>query len=143
MSGLDLTKFNVTITQVSLANKKLTKSIFNQIEYSNCFDEEMNFIGDPVYGYVKDKDNRYLLWTTGGKLRRTALTKYYDLKTNVENASLENAEWFLRNTRLEHEMNDDYRDRLSEGLKDHKRYIELVSKTKDFLKGLVDKQIYL
>lgn len=143
MSGLDLTQFNVTITHVSIANKKLTKSIFNQIEYGNCFDEEMNFIGDPVYGYVKDKDYRYLLWTIGGKLRRTGLTKYYDLKTNVENASLESTEWFLRNTKLEYEMYDDYRDRLSEGLKDHKRYIELVTKSKDFLKGLVDKQIYL
>jgi len=143
MSGLESTQLNVTITQVSIVNKKLSKSIFNQVEYGDCFDQEMNFIGDPVYGYVKDKDNRYLLWTIGGKLRRTRLTKYYDLKTSVENASLENTEWFLRKAKLEYEMYDDYRDRLSDGLEDHKRYLELVTKTKEFLKGLIDKQIYL
>jgi len=143
MNGLDPKELKATLTQVSIDNKKLTKSIFNQIEYGDCFDHEMNFIGDPVYGYVKDKDYRYLLWTIGGKLRRTSLSRYYELKASVENASLEKTEWFLKKTRLEYEMYDEYRDRLSEGIEDHKRYLELVAKAKEFLKGLIDKQIYL
>ncbi|MBB1643616.1 hypothetical protein [Sphingobacterium sp. UME9] len=144
MKNLDLTQLKVTITQVSVANKKLTKSIFNQIEYDDCFDQEMNFIGDPIYGYVKGTDSRYLLWTIDGRLRRTRLRKYYNLKSDIEYASIEDTEWFLRKVGLAYEIDDSHRvHRLSVSIEDHKTYTELVDNAKEFLNGLIDKQIYL
>ncbi|MDB5013685.1 MAG: hypothetical protein JWQ25_1887 [Daejeonella sp.] len=143
MSDFKLNKLNVTIKEVSFGNKKLTKPIFNQIEFGDCFNDQIDFTGDAIIGYVKDKDSRYLLWVTNGKLRRTGLTQYRELKTDIERASLEKAEWFLRKTKLKHDMADDYRDRLSEGLEEPERYVELVKKTKVFLDSLIDKQIYL
>lgn len=144
MSDFTLIPLNVSINQVSIGNKKLTKSIFNQIEFADCFNKEMDFVGDAILGYVKEKDSRFLLWVINGKLRRTSLTnKYRDLQENVEWASLEKTEWFLRKTKLKHSMSDGYRDQLSEGLEEHEKYINLVKKTNEFLNILTDKQIYL
>jgi hypothetical protein len=68
---------NVTINQVSIGKKKLTKSIFNQIESQDCFNQSLDFIGNVIIGYVKDKDSRYLVWVFEGKLRKTNLKEYY------------------------------------------------------------------
>jgi hypothetical protein len=145
MIDYKLNPLNVTIKEVAIGNKKLTKSIFNQIEFGDCMTEEMDFAGDAIIGYVKEKDHRYLLWVINDKLRRTGLTKYAELKKDFERASLDKAEWFLRKTKLKHSMSDDYRDRLSEGLEfeERERYTMLVQKAKDFLTSLNDKQIYL
>ncbi len=80
MLDFTLLSLNVTINQVSIGNKKLTKTIFNQIEFRDFFDENIDFIGDAIIGYVKDKDNRFLLWVKEGKLRKTNLNKYYLLR---------------------------------------------------------------
>lgn len=143
MNGLEVAQLNATITQLSLANKKLTRSIFSQIEYAECFDAEMNFIGDPVYGYIRDKDSRYLLWTTGGKFRRIGLTRYYELKNNIARVPLENVKWFLYKIKMEYDVEDNWSEILSESIINHQRYLAMVNKVKEFLKGLVDKQIYL
>lgn len=145
MSDFTLNPLNVTINQVSLGNKKLTKSIFNQIEFRDCMNSEMDFAGDKIIGYVKEKDQRYLLWVVDGKLRKTGLKKYADLKENIDWASLEKTEWFLIKTKLKHSMSDDYRDSLSEGLEfeERERYVMLIRKVKDFLGSLNDMQIYL
>lgn len=143
MSDYKLTPLNVTIHEVLIGNKKLIKSVFNQIELDSCFNEKIEFVGDAIIGYIKDKDLRYLLWVKDGKLRKTNLALYYKLKTNVEWASLDATVWFLRKTKLKFFESDDYRDRLSEGLEDKDKYLKLVKKTHLFLDMLTDKQVFL
>lgn len=55
MSDFSLNPLNVTINQVSLGNKKLTKSIFNQIEFGDCFNEEMALPGMQSLAMSKKK----------------------------------------------------------------------------------------
>ena len=143
MSDFTLNSLNVTINQVSLGDKKLTKSIFNQIEFGDCFNEKMDFDGDVIVGYVKEKDCRYLLWVTNGKLRKMSLTKYHELKANIEWASYNKTLWFLRKTKLKYTEADDNSDKLSAWLKDTQSYSLLVNKVKAFLETLAAKQIYL
>jgi hypothetical protein len=143
MSDFTLNPLNVTINQVSLGNKKLTKSIFYQIEFGDCFTEEMDFSGDAVIGYVKEKDGRYLLWVVNGKLRKRGLTDYRALQIDIERASYDKALWFLNKTRLKYKVADDNRVKLSAWLEDTERYTVLVNKVKAFLETLNDKQIYL
>lgn len=134
---------NVTINQVSIGKKKLTKSIFNQIESQDCFNQSLDFIGNVIIGYVKDKDSRYLVWVFEGKLRKTNLKEYYLLSRNPEYIKHHEAEWFLNKLRLEYNFEDHYPDTLSQGLEEPERYKEMVNKVKDFLHTLADKQIYL
>jgi hypothetical protein len=143
MNTIILNPLNVTINQVSLGKKKLTKSIFNHVEFADCFDKDINFRGESIIGYVKDKGSRYLLWVTEGKIRKTGLTKYQDLRSAIEFSSLKNTEWFLIKTSLKYSASDDYGDKLSEGLEEPERYTQLVSKAKDFLGTLTDKQIFI
>lgn len=143
MSDYTLNPLNVTISQVSIGNKKLTKSIFNQIELGDYFTENMDFAGDAVIGYVKEKDTRYLLWTVNGKLRKRGLTDYKALQVDVERASYDKTVWFLRKTKLKYTVADDVRDKLSAWLEDTEKYVLLVNKVKAFLESLNDKQIYL
>ncbi len=143
MSEYNLNPLNLTIKEVSIGSKKLTKSIFNQIEPESCFDENIDFVGENIIGYIKDKNDRFLLWVKDGKLRKSRLTNYYKLKTDVERASLDATSWFLRKTKLEFDEYDDLRDSLSLGLANYSAYIELVKKAHAFLDTLVDKQVYL
>ncbi len=71
MVDYKLTQLNVTVREVVVGNKRLTKTMFNQIEHKSCFNEKMDFIGDLIVGYTKDKDDRFLLWVNKGKLRKT------------------------------------------------------------------------
>lgn len=123
MSDFSLNPLHVTVNQVSLGNKKLTKSIFNQIEFGDCFTEEMDFSGDEIIGYVKEKDTRYLLWTVNGKLRRRGLSDYKALQIDTERASYDKTLWFLRKTKLKYKVADDNRVKLSDWLEDSDRYI--------------------
>jgi hypothetical protein len=143
MSEYNINPLNVTIKEVSLGNKKLTKSIFNQIEPESCFDENIDFIGENIIGYVKDKNDRFLLWIKSGKLRKSKLTDYYKLRISTEYVSLDETTWFLRKTKTKFTESDDFRDKLSEGLDDESRYIDMVKKAQDFLNTLVDKQVYI
>jgi hypothetical protein len=143
MSEYNLNPLNVTIKEVSIGNKKLTKSIFNQIEPESCFDENLDFTGENIIGYVKDKNDRFLLWVKNGKLRRSKLTDYYKLRDSTEYVSLDATTWFLRKTKTKFTESDDYRDRLSEGLEDEGRYVEMVKKAQAFLNTLVDKQVFI
>lgn len=88
MLDYKLNPLNVTIREVLIGNKKLTKSIFNQIESRGCFNNAIEFIGDDIIGYVKVLNDRYLLWTKDGKLRKSRLNDYYNLNEDIERASI-------------------------------------------------------
>jgi len=138
------TLHNVTIKQVVVGNKKLTKSVFSQIENVPCFNENIDFIGDNVIGYIKDKNDKFLLWVKNNKLRKTSLTSYYKLTPYIESSFIEDIEWFLKKTGLNYEMNSiHYRNKASENIDDKERYINLVRKVRAFLNELIDKQIFL
>lgn len=143
MLDFTLLPLNVTINQVSIGNKKLTKTIFNQIEFRDLFDENIDFIGDSIIGYVKDKDNRFLLWVTEGKLRKTNLNKYYLLRYDPGISKIRETEWFLNKVRLKFDLEENYHNKFMECLEKPERYQELIDKVKKFLEGLVDRQIYL
>ncbi|MGE8425616.1 MAG: hypothetical protein ACN6PI_22465 [Sphingobacterium siyangense] len=143
MLDFTLLSLNVTINQVSIGNKKLTKTIFNQIEFRDFFDENIDFIGDSIIGYVKDKDNRFLLWVKEGKLRKTNLNKYYLLRYDPGISKIQETEWFLNKVRLKFDLEENYHNKLLECLEHPERYKELIDKVKKFLEGLVDRQIYL
>jgi len=143
MLDFTLQPLNITINQVSIGNKKLTKTIFNQIEVRDCFDENLDFIGDTIIGYVKEKDIRYLLWVIEGKLRKSNLKRYYLLWSNPDFAPFHETEWFLDKVQLKHNFEGQHGDTLSRALQHPKRYSELVDKAKEFLGTLVDRQIYI
>ena len=58
---MSIEPLEIEIMTLSLKNKKLTKSIFNQIETRDCFNKELDFKGDKYFGYIKEKDERYLI----------------------------------------------------------------------------------
>lgn len=141
MEQYNIKPINVSIRTLTIDNKKLTRSIFNQVEWRRCFDENMDFIGDHIYGYVKEKANRYLVWVHEGKLRRYNLSDYYKIKKNASDASFENTNWFCYQTKIEFTYDDEYQP--SDWIKDKEKYNMLAGKVHSFLEGLWEKQIYL
>ena len=95
MEKINLNESIVTIKEVMVGNKRMTKSFFNQIEIAECFDQNLDFRGDLFYGYVKESDGKYLLWAINGKLRKTNLSPYLWLKGKAEYATLVESKWFL------------------------------------------------
>ena len=69
---LEIKTVNVTIQLITVDNKKMTKSVFNQIQIEDFYDNTGCFIGDSVLGYVYS-DLKYVLWTKKGELRKTNL----------------------------------------------------------------------
>jgi hypothetical protein len=71
----------VTIQILTVDGKRMTKSVFNQILVAPCLNINCEFIGDEIFGFVKDNDGvRYLVWTIGGKLRKTRLRGTSEIK---------------------------------------------------------------
>ncbi len=143
MVDYKLTQLSVTIREVVIGNKRLTKSVFNQIEHESCFNEYMDFMGNLIIGYTKDKDDRFLLWANKGKLRKTKLSPYYRLAKSAVYAKLYEVSWFLKKGKIEFEGLDEDRKTVSETVVDPKRYEALVDKVRSFLDSLVDQQIFL
>ncbi|GGC44749.1 hypothetical protein GCM10011386_41280 [Parapedobacter defluvii] len=143
MVDYKLTQLNVTVREVVVGNKRLTKTMFNQIEHESCFNEKMDFIGDLIIGYTKDKDDRFLLWVNKGKLRKTKLTPYYKLSRSADYTKLYEVSWFLKKGKIEFEGLDKGEQAVSETVADPKLYEALVDKVRSFLDSLVDQQIFL
>ena len=55
---LDIRTIPVSIQVITIDNKRMTKSIFNQIQKENCFDRNYYFLGNDILGYVFDKDQK-------------------------------------------------------------------------------------
>lgn len=64
----------VSIQILKVDGRRMTKSVFNPILLTPCFNVNCKFIGDDIFGFVKDNDGtRYLVWTMAGKLRKTRM----------------------------------------------------------------------
>lgn len=143
MVDYKLTQLNVTIREVAIGNKRLTKTIFNQIEFETCFNEDMDFVGESIIGYVKDNSERFLLWVKEGKLRRSNLTPYYKLPKDATYAFINNVSWFLRKCKIEFDGIDDNNESVFNTVTDFEDYENLVAKNRKFLDSLVDQQVFL
>lgn len=143
MVDYEFTQLNVTIREVRLGNKRLTKTVFNQVESESCFNKDMDFVGDTIIGYIRDKDDKVLLWVNDGKLRKSRLTPYYLLPKEANYAALSKVDWFLRKCKINFDETDDNKATVSLTTTDPKLYEALVKKVRNFLNALVDKQIFL
>lgn len=80
----------VKVSVVKIDNKKLTKSIFNQLHYSSPFDSLFNLKENVKFlGYVND-DFRYLIWTNGEfifKCNLNEFTKFRKIDLNKNTIS--------------------------------------------------------
>lgn len=71
----------VTIQLLTVDGKRMTKSVFNQILFAPCLNLRGEFVGDEIFGFVKDNDGiRYLVWIMGGKLRKTRLRNVSEIR---------------------------------------------------------------
>jgi hypothetical protein len=133
---------NVSIKIISLDGRKLTKSIFNQIEHRRCFDHNIDFIGDELLGYVRDKNARFLVWIHQEKVRKTALSPYYELEKTSHRTKLEDSLWFCRLTQTE--LNENYDETtLQDRIINPEKYDQLIDKVNDFLIQVAEKQIFI
>lgn len=71
---LKISTVTVKIQVVTIDGKRMSKAVFNQINFEDAFNECMNFDGDQILGYVKNEHFDYLLWTWNGQLFKTPLT---------------------------------------------------------------------
>jgi hypothetical protein len=133
----------IEIRTITIDSKKLTKTLFSQIEQRSFFNRDLEFSGDHIYGYVMDKQNRYLLWLKDGHLRRTNLSPYYDLDDLANNIYIGNVSWFLTMAGIDfHVMGN---KTLENCIEDPGLYQQKVAKVKAFIRAAVrpDQQIFL
>jgi hypothetical protein len=70
----------IKVSVVTLDNKKLTKSIFNQLQVKKPFDKLYNiFDGVKFLGYVNDKKN-YAVFTFNDKIYKCEMVEFQALK---------------------------------------------------------------
>jgi len=95
MDTLKIFAENVTIKFLQFNGKKLTRSVYTQIENKRFFDKDVSFTGDQVLGYILDKTDKVLIWSKTGMLRKTTMTPYSKLRKSSPYLSAEKAELFF------------------------------------------------
>ncbi|MCG9911867.1 MAG: hypothetical protein MH137_11250 [Flavobacteriales bacterium] len=84
---INVRELPVSIKQVYIGNKRLTKSIFKQIESRSAFDKDLNFLGSEILGYVLDDKTKFLIFVNEkgdlckSKLDNLIFTKNIPLNT--------------------------------------------------------------
>lgn len=148
---MSIQQLDITIKYLNLNNKKLTKSIFNQIEDESCFNSKMDFIGSRYFGYIKEKNKKFLIWEIDGKLRRTDLSVYISLKYIDEkriyrsSQNNDNLRWFLNKCNIDYDEEDyQYGDKIEMSDTSIDEYNSLYAKVKDFISELMERhQLYI
>ena len=144
MNKIDTVPLGVELKTITLNGKKLTKSIFNQIEFKDCFDHNMDFIGDGLFGYIKDKNQRYLIWSYAGKLKKTNLTDYSKLYELRDTHTSTDIIWFLKKGAIHF---DDYDNggsfRIDFDNVTLEKYNMLVTKVKAFISDILNQQLFI
>ena len=76
--NLQIQTVTVSINVITVSGKKMTISVFNQIQNEDCFDEKFNFLGDNIFGYVIDKDQDVcIVYTKNNQLRKWWLNQFF------------------------------------------------------------------
>lgn len=139
----NISPLNVEIKTISLNGKKMTKSLFGQIETVSCFTRDMDFLGDELFGYIIDKNNKYLLWQRNGLLRKTNLLPYYRwLQSGDPHPTLELITLF-KDHGLTYDYPDHRRSKFEECISNIEKYKELTGKISAFLQQIRGQQIYI
>jgi hypothetical protein len=136
MDTFKISAENITIKFLQINGKKLTRSVYTQIENKRFFDKQVGFIGDQVLGYVLDKTDKVLIWSQKGMLRKTILTPYFKLRKSSPYLSAEKAEWFLLLADIKYTLSDD--GNFNEIVNDVADYDRKVEKVKAFLDQITD-----
>ncbi|EHQ29793.1 hypothetical protein [Mucilaginibacter paludis] len=144
METIKLDPLKAEIKTLVLGGKKLTKSIFRQIEFRDCVDERMNFTGDKCFGYVKDGEHRFVLWLYNGNLRKMGLSPYMRLKELEYDSTTLDIELFVFKCKLGYYATEErggYTIEFKEG--ERQKYNELVVKVKKLISEVMENQIFL
>lgn len=88
IKDITIKDFSLNIKVVEINNKKLTKSLFDQLPEYFPFNKNVEFIGDKIFGFIKIKNvkqsNDFLLFIKGNKVYKSNLT----FLKNLSNISL-------------------------------------------------------
>ena len=131
----------VSIQLITVDGKKMTKSVFNQIQEENCFDTNFNFNADNFLGYVVD-GAKYLIFIKNGELRKCSLNLIIELsKYEIEEDGYICDIMFFSG-KLKNKIRQDWARR-----KFIDNEIELIEKNKknanSFLQKLSNNQLYI
>ena len=141
--NLKIQTSTISIRTLLFDSKKLTKSMFSQILHQNCFDKDVDFLGNQIFGFIKDKGHFYLVWEIGGMLRKTNITDYYRFQNINEYTSFD--EFFNRFCAIKDvELHNGRRDcSLFQSVKDNDRFDFLRQKINVFMDALKNQQIFI
>lgn len=138
MEEFKIIPLHIAIKILTIDGKKLTKSVFSQIESKELLTNDLNFKGDQIMGFVKDKSDRYLIWTIDGLVRKTNLSRYYSLRDSTYNVNFDNIWWFCRLSNIDYNEPSNEKYKLVDCINDLKDYNEKVDKVKEFLNQIKD-----
>lgn len=140
---------SVNIKVMTVDEKRMTKSVFNQIEAGNPFNKDLEFCGDGLLGYVKDR-GKYLLWIKDGKLRRYNLQNLQLIVTLERNTNLtrdiENALWALHIRYTSSAPYYNLKNELEKALGDKRNFEKfklIQTSAKEFLNHIADCQLFI
>lgn len=140
--NLEISTATVSIKLITVDNKKMTKSVFMQIQKEAAFDIEFNFIGSNILGYVMDDSSKYLLWVNNnGELRKTSLYYLEDLSTaDIDPSHRNNPNDFWR----ERQVCEDFMiDFLTDKKAGFPKVQEVIKKARNTLQNLNCSQLYI
>lgn len=106
----------IKISVMTIDGKRLTKSIFDQLENRNPFDSDFSFKAEKVFGYVNVKNesklgfNKVIIFEHRGKLYKYNTLPIYILSISSLESRYKNLEPYLRYDKL-------FQDNIDEALK--------------------------
>ena len=92
----------IKINVLTVDGKRLTKSIFDQLETKNPFNAEFTFKAEKIFGYVNIKNeskvgfNKVIIFEDGGKLYKYNTLPLYILSVSSLESRYKNLEPYLR-----------------------------------------------
>lgn len=81
---INVRELPVSIKQVYIGNKKMTASIFKQIDFKSAFDEDLDFLGNEIIGYFNVNNERVLLYIIDDKMYKFNL-KNLNILSKINN----------------------------------------------------------
>jgi hypothetical protein len=123
----------IEIKTVTIDGRKLTKSIFSQLGDYYCLNENLEFTGDNIIGYVNHNNVKYLLWVKNGLLKKTNLDSYRKVLGASSDTFAENISWFLRLTNIDYYIQAGAKGTLSDSIEDQDGFYQKVGKLRLFL----------